>query len=106
MGTYIVMVPPIMAAMLPWGVMGVELPVLPTFIVLGVFGIIGGIINLWGRGPIRRVQASAFASRWADTAPWCIGFMQDKRLQIRTCHRFCHRAISGHRVASLVAKDS
>lgn len=52
LGTYIVMVPPIFAAMLPWGVMGIELPLVATFIVLGVFGIIGGIINVWGRGPI------------------------------------------------------
>lgn len=51
LGTYITVLPPIMAAMLPWGIMGVDLPVLPVCIVMAVCGSIGGAINVLGRGP-------------------------------------------------------
>ena len=43
--------PPMLAAMLPWGIMGIELPVLPVCIAMAICGAIGGTINIWGRGP-------------------------------------------------------
>lgn len=52
LGTFITVLPPIFATMLPWGIMGVELPILTTCIVVGILGMVGGAINILGRGPI------------------------------------------------------
>lgn len=38
--------------MLPRGIMGVELSVVPVCLVMAVCGTIGGTINIWGRGPV------------------------------------------------------
>ena len=38
--------------MLPWGVMGVEVPVVIMCFVVGACGLIGGAINIAGRGPM------------------------------------------------------
>lgn len=51
LGTYITVIPPILGAMLPWGIMGVELPLVPVCIVMVITGAIGGFINVMGRGP-------------------------------------------------------
>jgi len=51
MGTWVILIPTIIAAMLPW-MFEIQLPVMITFVVIGVCGLIGGIINIYGRGPI------------------------------------------------------
>jgi hypothetical protein len=38
--------------MLPWGVMDIQIPVMVFFIIVGIGGLIGGILNILGRGPI------------------------------------------------------
>jgi hypothetical protein len=52
LGMYIVMIPSILAAMLTWGIFGVEVPVMILCIIVGVCGLIGGVVNIMGRGPI------------------------------------------------------
>ena len=52
LGTYVVMGPAIIAALLSWGVFGIAVPGLILCIVVGICGVIGGIMNLMGRGPV------------------------------------------------------
>lgn len=51
LGIYIAITPAIVAAMLSWGMFGVEVPATILCAVVGVCGLIGGAINLAGRGP-------------------------------------------------------
>ncbi len=51
-GTYITVTPAILGAMLPWGLIPVEIPLLPLCVVIGVAGVVGGLLNLAGRGPL------------------------------------------------------
>ena len=52
LGTYIVMIPSIVAAMLTWGIFGVQVPIPILCTIVGVCGLAGGVINILGRGPI------------------------------------------------------
>jgi hypothetical protein len=51
LGTWIILIPTICAAIIPW-IADFQLPMLPTVIVIGVCGLIGGIVNIYGRGPM------------------------------------------------------
>jgi hypothetical protein len=50
LGTYITVIPAILAAFL--GAVGVEVPTMTVCIVVGVSGLVGGALNVAGRGPI------------------------------------------------------
>ncbi len=52
MGLYIVMVPAIIAALLESGTFGEIVSPMVLAAVVGVCGIVGGLVNLWGRGPV------------------------------------------------------
>jgi len=52
LGTYIVVTPSILAALTSWGMFGVEVPILILFIAVAVGGLVGGALNVAGRGPI------------------------------------------------------
>ncbi|MEO1237363.1 MAG: hypothetical protein AAFX76_11300 [Planctomycetota bacterium] len=51
-GTGIAVVPAILAALLLWGVIPVEVTAGVLFAVVAVCGVVGGVINILGRGPI------------------------------------------------------
>jgi len=46
------MLPSIFAALATWGLFGIEIPVMILCIIVGVCGLVGGVINLLGRGPV------------------------------------------------------
>jgi hypothetical protein len=52
LGLYVVMGPSVIAALLSWGIIPVEVPTQILLIVVAATGIAGGVMNLWGRGPI------------------------------------------------------
>jgi hypothetical protein len=52
LGTYIVVGPSSLAALLSWGVFGIQVPATILCIVVGVCGLVGGALNVAGRGPI------------------------------------------------------
>jgi len=52
LGVYITVTPAVLAALISWGMFGVEIPALILFIVVGVGGLVGGALNVAGRGPI------------------------------------------------------
>ena len=51
-GTYITVTPAILGAMLPWGFIPIEIPIAPLCVVIGIAGIVGGLLNISGRGPL------------------------------------------------------
>jgi len=52
LGMYIVMIPAVGAALITGGIIGIEVPVMILGIIVGVCGLIGGVVNLLGRGPV------------------------------------------------------
>src|ERR1051325_4500508 len=52
MGTHITTSPALCAALLAWGSVSVEVPGMILGIVVGVCGVIGGMLNVAGRGPL------------------------------------------------------
>jgi hypothetical protein len=52
LGTYIVTLPALFAGLITWGIFGVEVSAVTLCIVVGVCGVIGGILNVLGRGPL------------------------------------------------------
>jgi hypothetical protein len=52
LGTWIIVTPTILAGLISWGIIGVEVPIKTLFIVVGIAGILGGALNIAGRGPI------------------------------------------------------
>ena len=52
LGTYIVLTPAILGALFSWGIFGIEVPPTMLWIVVAVCGIVGGAINVHGRGPM------------------------------------------------------
>jgi hypothetical protein len=57
LGTWIMVTPAILAALLAWGIFHVEIPTATLCIIVGVGGLVGGALNILGRGP---VAAGAF----------------------------------------------
>ena len=51
-GTAITVLPAILAALLMWGVLPIQVPIGLLFVLVALCGIVGGVINLLGRGPI------------------------------------------------------
>ncbi len=51
-GTYVTVTPAILGAMLPWGFIPIEIPILPLCVVIGIAGVVGGLLNISGRGPL------------------------------------------------------
>ena len=51
-GTAVVVIPAILAALVLWGVVPVEISPALLFVVVAVFGLAGGAMNLLGRGPV------------------------------------------------------
>jgi hypothetical protein len=52
LGSTIVIVVAIAAALLAWGVLGIEIPPAVLWIAVAVAGLVGGAMNIAGRGPI------------------------------------------------------
>jgi hypothetical protein len=52
LGTYIVVTPAGLSGLLSWGLFGLEVPALLLGIVSGICGMVGGALNVAGRGPI------------------------------------------------------
>jgi hypothetical protein len=52
LGIYITVTPAIVAALISWGMFGIEVPAMILFIAVGVGGLVGGVLNVAGRGPI------------------------------------------------------
>ncbi len=52
LGLYVVMIPSIVAALLSWGILPIEVPMMILCIIVAVCGLTGGVMNLLGRGPI------------------------------------------------------
>jgi hypothetical protein len=52
LGTFIVATPAILAALLSWGIFGVEVSPVILCPVVGIGGLVGGALNVAGRGPI------------------------------------------------------
>src|SRR5436189_4611388 len=52
MGNYVVMIPAILGAVFASGVIGHFISPMIIGAVVGICGIVGGLINLWGRGPM------------------------------------------------------
>jgi hypothetical protein len=52
LGTYLTVIPAIVAALLAWGIFGVRISPMLLCIVVGVCGLAGGVMNLAGRGPV------------------------------------------------------
>jgi hypothetical protein len=44
--------PAILAALLSWGIIEVEVPTLILCVIVGVGGLVGGALNILGRGPV------------------------------------------------------
>src|SRR5437879_10152981 len=52
LGTYITVGPSLLAALVAWGIFGIDVPTNILCVVVGVCGLIGGAINIAGRGPL------------------------------------------------------
>jgi hypothetical protein len=52
MGTYVMMTPALLAAMFSWDLFGTGFPPLFVWAAVGICGVVGGILNVAGRGPI------------------------------------------------------
>jgi hypothetical protein len=52
LGTFVTVGSAILAALLSWGLFGFEIPATTLFIVVGVAGLVGGALNIAGRGPV------------------------------------------------------
>jgi len=52
LGTYLAVIPAIVAALLSWGIFGIQVSPLILCIVVAICGVIGGVMNVAGRGPI------------------------------------------------------
>ena len=52
LGIYVTVTPAIVAALISWGMFGIEVPAMILFIAVGVGGLVGGVLNVAGRGPI------------------------------------------------------
>lgn len=52
LGTYLTVIPAVLAALLSWGIIGVEVPTTVLCIVVAVGGLVGGALNIAGRGPL------------------------------------------------------
>ena len=51
-GTSIAVLPAVIGALLLWQIIPVEIPIPVLFAVVAICGIVGGIMNIYGRGPI------------------------------------------------------
>jgi hypothetical protein len=51
-GVLIMGIPAVAAAMLSWGILGIEVPAAILWIVVAICGVAGGVVNIYGRGPI------------------------------------------------------
>jgi hypothetical protein len=51
-GTGIMVIPAILAALILWGIVPVEVPVTILFVVVAICGTFGGVVNILGRGPV------------------------------------------------------
>ncbi|MDB6017890.1 MAG: Pyrrolo-quinoline quinone [Pedosphaera sp.] len=51
-GTYLGMGVAGLAALLSWGVFGLQVPTMILCVVVAIFGLVGGALNVFGRGPI------------------------------------------------------
>ena len=52
LGSYVMLIPSILGAMLAAGFFGIEVSPLILGVIVGVCGLVGGVINIMGRGPI------------------------------------------------------
>jgi hypothetical protein len=52
LGTWIMVTPALLAALLAWGIIRVEIPFAALCIIVGVGGLAGGALNILGRGPV------------------------------------------------------
>lgn len=52
LGTYLTVGPAILAALIAWGIIGLQVATPTLFIVVGIGGLLGGALNVAGRGPI------------------------------------------------------
>jgi len=52
LGTYLTVIPAIAAALLSWGLFGIQVSPMILCIVVAICGVIGGVINVAGRGPV------------------------------------------------------
>jgi hypothetical protein len=52
LGIYITVIPAILAAGISWGMFGIEVPAMILFVVVAICGVVGGVLNVAGRGPI------------------------------------------------------
>src|SRR5438045_5888762 len=82
LGSYIMLVPSILGAMLSAGFFGVELPPMILGVIVAVCGLVGGIINILGRGPIAvgMLVGLVMAFGWYGTVYWWI----NGRTSVRT----------------------
>jgi len=51
-GTGVVVIPTILAALLLWGIIPIKIPILILIVVVVVCGLVGGAMNMYDRGPI------------------------------------------------------
>ena len=51
-GTWIMVIPALLAALVAWGLIRVQIPVPVLFLIVGVGGLAGGALNIAGRGPV------------------------------------------------------
>jgi hypothetical protein len=52
LGQYVAFTPALLAALVAWHFLKIPALILILAVIVGVFGVTGGMINVWGRGPI------------------------------------------------------
>jgi len=52
LGSYVAIGPAIVAALLAWGIFGLQVSPMLLCVVVGICGLVGGVMNLAGRGPV------------------------------------------------------
>ncbi len=75
-GTYVIIIPAILAPLFTSGTIPVEVPPMILWSVIGVAGIVGGILNILGRGPVwagALVGLIMGAGGYGAVSWWCEG---------------------------------